>query len=226
MARAGFAHGFSIAPLDFGTTQDRARVAQNVRLFAAAVGFAPDGLRQVTQVHGGRVVDGATLADAAAREEADALVLHPGSAARAVGVRTADCVPILVGVRETGAVAAIHAGWRGVVARVVDEALARLGPGERVAAIGPCICASCFEVGVDVGRCIAEAARDEGVVRSVDRGKAWVDLRRAVRRQLEAAGVRDVEDVPGCTKHEPERFYSHRRDAERSGRHLSAIALR
>jgi YfiH family protein len=182
------------------------------------------------------VVDARELGSAEERQEADALVLgappldEGARGAEAVGVRVADCVPILVGARGTGAVAAIHAGWRGVVAGVIDAALARLGEpsetGERVAAIGPCIGPGCFEVGAEVAESIAAACGDPGVIARRVGEKAFVDLRRAVRAQLVRAGVTDVEDVPGCTRCEAARFFSYRRDGERSGRHLAAIARR
>ncbi|HEX3770989.1 MAG TPA: polyphenol oxidase family protein [Polyangiaceae bacterium] len=195
---------------------------------AATLGLGPDQLIvQVKQVHGGDAVD-ASEAGAAA-SEGDALVTRAAQPRVAVGVRVADCVPILVGDDATGRVAAIHAGWRGVTRRVVAAAVERLGGGSHlVAAIGPCIGPCCFEVGADVAGLIAAAAHGaEGIVAA--RGdKAYVDLRAAVRAQLLAAGVRDrcVEDVAGCTKHEAGRFHSFRRDAAQSDRMLAAIATR
>ena len=237
LSNGGFSHGFSTraggvsegpyATANFGKGDDPARVAENVRRFANAVGFESDALRQVTQVHGARVVDASTLRDAAAREEADALVLRAGgrSEARAVGVRVADCVPLLVGSRARG-VAAIHAGWRGVVAGVIDAARAALDASDAIAAIGPCIGPCCFEVGADVGERIASACGEPRVIARREGDKAFVDLRLAVREQLAMRGVTDVEDVPGCTRCDAVRFFSYRRDGEHSGRHLAAIALR
>ncbi len=235
LRRARFAHGFSTraggvsegayATANFGAGDDAARVAENVKRFAAGVGFAPSTLRQVTQVHGARIVDAGTLRDAAAREEADALLLRVKNEteARAIGVRVADCVPILVGSRTRG-VAAIHAGWKGVVSGVVAAALKELGADDAVAAIGPCIGPCCFEVGVDVALQIATACGDPRVVARRDGEKAHLDLRLAVRAQLVAAGARDIEDVPGCTRCDAARFFSYRRDGAQSGRHLAAIA--
>jgi YfiH family protein len=240
LAHAGFRHGFStraggasdgpFATLNFGAGDDAARVAENLRRFGAAVGFDPQTLRQVTQVHGARVVDAHAMPDEpAAREEADALTVAPSgrSHARAVGIRVADCVPVLVAARDTGEVAAVHAGWRGVAANIVGSALARLKGRDLVAAIGPCIGPCCFEVGLEVVPQVLGAAENDGaiVVRRTD-DKAFLDLRRAVRRQLEVAGARDVEDVPGCTSCDAARFFSYRRDGQRSGRHLAVIALR
>lgn len=238
--RAGFTHGFSLrrfespiegedsaGALDFGPTASAEARAHNVRRFAAAVGFAADELRQVNQVHGARVVRGIDAREDP-REEADAIVADAEAGACTVGVRVADCVPVLVGDRRIGAVAAIHAGWRGVVGGVIGAAIAELatiGSGDYVAAIGPCIGACCFEVGSDVADAIARACGAD-VIAAREGAKARVDLRRAVRAQLEKAHVRDVEDVPGCTKCDAERFFSYRRDAERSGRHLAVISAR
>jgi YfiH family protein len=216
------------ASLNFGAGDEPGRVAENVRRLAGAVGFAPDELRQVTQVHGARVVVASALADAAARQEADALVLRADGAstqgARAVGVRIADCVPILVG--SVRGVAAIHAGWRGVVAGVIGNAITELQPSGAVAAVGPCIGPCCFEVSAEVGETIAKACGEPRVIARREGEKAYVDLRLAVRAQLARAGIEDVEDVPGCTRCDAARFFSYRRDGERSGRHLAAITLR
>ncbi len=220
----------AFASLNFGSGDAPERVAENVRRFAEAASFDARSLRQVNQVHGARVVNADESPDAFdAREEADALFLAPGgtSHAHAVGVRVADCVPILVATTDRGEIAAIHAGWRGVAAGVVGAAMGRLAGRERVAAIGPCIGPCCFEVGAEVvPQVLAAADGDEAIVARREGGKAYLDLRRAVRRQLERAGAGDIEDVPGCTKCDSERFFSFRRDGARSGRHLAVIALR
>jgi polyphenol oxidase len=195
---AGFSHAFP--------TRDTADAA----LLEAMGG----SIVQIKQVHGARAV----LAIDAKGAEGDALVSRAGGSP--VGMRVADCVPVLVANVGTGDVAAIHAGWRGVVAGVVGEGVRLLGgEGERVAAIGPCIGPCCFEVGREVGAQIGFVVREVG-------DKVFVDLRAAVRAQLEALGVHRVEDVPGCTKHEPGRFHSFRRDGANSGRMLAAISPR
>jgi hypothetical protein len=214
LAGAGFLHAFP------------ARDATDAELLAA---LGQPRIVQVKQVHGARAV----LADEAAGQEADAVVGRlaagapgpPGEALRgagvAVGVRVADCVPVLVADEETGEVAAIHAGWRGVVGGVLRAGVELLGGKARVAAIGPCIGACCFEVGAEVGDQLGFVVRRQG-------DKAYVDLRAAVRAQLRSLGIDDarIEDVAGCTKHEPERFHSFRRDGANSGRMLAAIATR
>jgi len=200
LAAAGFRHAFPT------------RTASDAELLAA---LGAGRIVQVKQVHGARAV----LAGEAAGQEGDAIVGRAGVEEVAVGVRVADCVPVLVGNASTGDVAAIHAGWRGLVGGVVEAGLELLGKGDRIAAIGPCIGACCFEVGRDVGERTGFVVREAG-------DKQYVDLRAAVRARLVALGVGIVDDVPGCTKHEPERFHSFRRDGANSGRMLAAIATR
>jgi copper oxidase (laccase) domain-containing protein len=109
--------------------------------------------------------------------------------------------------------------------RVLREPYERSGPKDLACAIGPCIGPCCFEVGADVAERIATASRADVIVRR-EREKAYVDLRRAVRAILVAAGVTEIEDVAGCTKHEPERFFSFRRDGADAGRLVGVIAVR
>jgi polyphenol oxidase len=244
----GIAHGFNLrsggvsagAFLSFnlgrGVGDEAARVQANRERFARAVGYPEAALYEVSQVHGRsihRVAPGAGVATV--RETlADGLVaMGPGLA---IGVRSADCVPILLADPETGAVAALHAGWRGVVQGVVEAGVASLraagrGQGEArspiVAAIFPHIRRCCFEVGTEVAEALAAASSDRAVVdRTYD--KPHVDLARAVLAQLVGAGIERarIDDVPGCTCCEPARFFSYRRDGAASGRHLTAIVSR
>jgi YfiH family protein len=171
------------------------------------------------------------------REQADALLAsRPGVA---VGVRTADCVPVLVWAPRSGAVAAIHAGWRGAVDGVVPAAIARLlardgcGADELVVAIGPHIRIASFEVGDEVVEAVERAMpvdprashlRAQLVSRALG-PRPHVSLAALVTAQLLAAGVlpEHLEDVGGDTCAERGRFHSHRRDGARSGRQLSVI---
>ena len=200
LAKAGFLHAFP--------TRDTPDAALLEALATRTV-------IQVKQVHGARAV----FADEAAGQEGDALVARaPGVV---VGMRVADCVPVLVADPVSGDVAAIHAGWRGVVGGVLRAGVGLLGGRDLVAAIGPCIGACCFEVGRDVGKRLGFVVREDGE-------KEYVDLRAAVRSQLMALGLADasIDDVAGCTRHEGERFHSFRRDGANSGRMLAAIAAR
>ena len=148
----------------------------------------------------------------------------------AVGVVTADCVPILLCAPAALACAAVHAGWRGTVQRAVQVGVAtlveRLGAraSDIRAAIGPAICGSCYEVGDEVAAQIAPI--DPGAVTRDAAGRAHVDLRRCNRTLLRAAGVPDaqIEDLAACTRCDPERrFHSFRRDGETRGEQLAFI---
>jgi YfiH family protein len=223
LVSAGFSRGFSTREVDLQLGCDG--YEENLARFAAAAGFDARALRQARQVHGARVIDAARYAPGD-REEADALV---GGGAEVVGVRVADCVPILVAERTGGRVAAIHAGWRGAVAGVIAAGIEALHapPGASlIAAIGPCIGACCFEVGSDVGDAIARAVGDEAVIARTSGEKSFVDLRRAARLMLVRAGVSSdaIEDVAGCTRCEKSLFFSYRREGAGGGRHLAAIA--
>jgi len=172
-------------------------------------------LVEVRQVHGARVVG-----PEGAGEEADALVSTAPDVV--IGVRTADCVPILLAAE--GGVAAVHAGWRGTAARVVHHALtelrARTDGGPVRAAVGPRICARCYEVGPEV----------IGALTAVIPGDAWrlgerhVDLGVANRVLLEAEGV-EVELLDACTRCTPG-YWSHRRDGASAGRQGALIRCR
>ena len=175
-----------------------------------------------------RVVDANDERLAVLQEQADGLV--SSDPRNAVAVRIADCVPVLLHERAGNVVAALHAGWRGVVSGVVQVGVAHLARSVRssaglVAAIGPSIGPCCFEVGEEVASALLDAVPDESIV-DRSRPKPHVDLRRAVRLQLRALGLADdaIEDVPGCTRCDAEQFFSFRRDGARSGRLLAAIA--
>lgn len=122
---------------------------------------------------------------------------------------TADCLPVALG--GEGAVAMVHAGWRGLAAGVLEQgvrALREVGcEGELVAILGPGAGPCCYEVGPEVHAAFPGAPR---------RGR-YIDLKAIARSRLRAAGVESVRDVGLCTICDS-RFYSHRREAQRAGR--------
>ena len=199
-------------------------VRRNLELLAEAAGVAPASVVAVTQVHGDRVVH---ASDANPQTEADALWTL--TAGVAVGVRTADCVPILFEDRKTGAVAAVHAGWRGVIAQIAArtvEALVAQGsdPSDLHVAIGPCIQRCCFEVDGDLPARFRADFGDEVIAPQPGKDRVHLDLPRAVAMTLARWRVPEgqVVALPQCT-HCDDRFFSHRREQGRTGRHLSFI---
>ena len=200
---------------------------------AASVGCAVPRLARVRQVHGAevRVVRGDSL-DAPAPDADAVITATPGLA---VTVVAADCVPILLADPATGAVAAVHAGWRGTCARVAAATVAALArefgvaPARLVAAIGPSIGACCYDVGDDLLRAFDEAGHS-----SVDRaawfsrdaaGRLRLDLWRANADQLVHAGLApDAVHVSGlCTRTHVGVFESYRAEGERAGRMAAII---
>ena len=207
----------------FSVGDAAADVTQNLALLAAAAGVAPAALHTVTQVHGDRVV---WAGEAGAGVEADGLwTAQPGTA---VGVRTADCLPILIE-DPRGPVTAVHAGWRGVIAEIAAravEALVRGGaPVETLrVGLGPCIQRCCFEVDGELPARFAAAFGEAVVVAQPGKARVHLDLPLAVQLTLSRLGVpaSHVSALPHCT-HCDARFFSHRRERGLTGRHLSFI---
>ncbi|HTR97575.1 MAG TPA: polyphenol oxidase family protein [Candidatus Acidoferrales bacterium] len=217
--------GVSDAPFDTlnlgRSTADQAeRVAENRRRFLLACGTAPERLATAGQVHGARIVE---VAAPGHQPECDALLTSQPDLALAV--TTADCMGILFA--APGAVAAAHAGWRGVAADLPALTLAAIcrlahcAPSEVSVHFGPCIRGCCYEVGDDVAARFPAAALRRGEPRSK------LDLPTAARIALALAGLpaERVHDTGACTACEPHWYFSHRRDAGRTGR-MWGVALR
>jgi YfiH family protein len=137
-----------------------------------------------------------------------------------LGVQTADCLPILIGDPRTGAMAAIHAGWRGTAHRIAERTIADLmrnfgvNPRDAVAALGPVACGRCYEVGPDViGRFKQEFGYWKKLITPIGSGeKAYLDIRAANLQQLEFCGFTPerTHAAPYCTIHQNELFFSYR----------------
>ncbi len=227
--RAGGCSGGPYASMNVGDAVGDApeAVAANRRVLADAIGAAPVFLRQV---HGRRVVrlDLADIQPGAPVHEADACVtVGPGVACV---VQAADCLPVLLATRSGRAVAAAHAGWRGLSAGVVEAAVEALceaascAPDEVVAWLGACIGPGAFEVGPDVP---AAFALSSGVgaaerFRPARPGKWLANLPLLARDRLGAAGVLRVAGADACTVEDASRFFSFRRDGV-TGRMAAAV---
>jgi len=143
------------------------------------------------------------------------------------GVKTADCVPILIGDPQTGAFAAVHAGWRGTVAEVATKALSRMTseyhtqPSDVVIAIGPAAGGCCYEVGSEVIDAFGARFTNFNELFNPTRpDHACVDLLKANRAQLTAAGVTGerIYSAPLCTMCRTDLFFSYRREKSLHGR--------
>lgn len=188
-------------------------------------GSWPGEYTRVRQVHSADVVSAEDVRLTPEPPQADGIV--SGEPQHWVGIRTADCVSILIADPVHHCVGAIHAGWRGTAGDIVSSAVSRMGhlwgsrPQDLIAAIGPAIGLCCFEVGPEVAAEFFMLFPE-----STDVPKR-IDLPEANRRQLLAAGLRnEAIDIAGlCTKCGPAEFDSWRRDREASGRMVSAIRV-
>ena len=233
--RAG---GVSEGPYDslnlgFAVGDLRERVEENHRRLAVMAGAALEALHRVSQVHGDRVVEADAREGTGALRptEGEADALWTGRPEHWVAVGTADCVPVLLVDPDGRRVAAVHSGWRGtdarIVARAVEALVARGSRPERLlAAVGPSIQRCCYVVSEDLGQRFTEGFGPEVVVR--EGADVRLDLARAVRDTLLGAGLKaaHVDVLPHCTACDAERFFSHRRDAGRTGRHLNFVVHR
>ncbi|MCB9761559.1 MAG: peptidoglycan editing factor PgeF [Alphaproteobacteria bacterium] len=202
-------------------------LAENWRRVGMALGVEGASVALCSQVHGDAVLDASAVGPGITSVgAADALICtRPGVL---VAVRVADCVPILMA--APGAVAAVHAGWRGTAARIATKALAQLcaaagcAPAAVVASIGPCIGPERYEVGDEVVEAMcALVPREVAVLEREPR--CHVDLQAVNRALLADAGVGQVEILRRCTASEPDHFYSHRRDGAATGRQAGVIGL-
>lgn len=242
---AGFANGFStrlggVSPMPendlnlagFGEDSDE-NIYENRRRFLTM--FDGDySLATVWQVHGDNVKLAKTPADAANSEEkSDALASDlPGILA---GVKTADCVPVLIGDTKTKAFAAVHAGWRGTAQSIVSKTIARMkevysvSPENLFAAIGPAAGCRRYEVGQDVIDAFTENFSTSGKYFDASRdGHALIDLHLANKDQLIDSGVsaESIFTAPFCTIERTELFFSYRVEKKKygkTGRLLSVI---
>lgn len=200
--------------------------------FATRSAPPPENYVRPHQVHGAAVVEAAACRDAPEPPDADAIVSSlPGLP---VAVVTADCVPVLIAAPSGAAVAAVHAGWRGLAAGVVTagvEALARESGATApslVAAIGPHIGPCCYEVDEPVLAALEErhGRGARAAARPARPGHAHLDLGAVVRTALLEAGLEGAR-IGGsaglCTSCDAELFHSYRRDGSRAGRLLHHV---
>jgi YfiH family protein len=189
---------------------DTDQAGHNRATVADALGFDAGSLVQLRQVHGSEVLE-AAVGSSGVLGPGDGLVARaPGVV---LGVLAADCVPVLLEGRS--GIAALHAGWRGLVAGVLEQGVDAIGP-VSAAWIGPSIHACCYEVGAEVTEAFARA----GLPVADDR---HVDPSLAAHWALTRAGVTNIARSDECTSSRAN-YFSHRRDGE-TGRQGGFIAL-
>jgi YfiH family protein len=206
------------------------RTAADQERLARELGVAPGEVFSVRQVHG-RTVAVVSAGTPALPTDADAIVCT--DPARAIAVRVADCVPVLMADTGRRVVAAVHAGWRGTAAGVVGaavEAIENLGvpASALVAAIGPSIGPCCYQVDARVRDSFLSATPDAAAWFDDEGPGHWkLDLWRANADALVAAGVPEsaIHIVQLCTADHLETCFSYRREGPRAGRLVAAIRL-
>jgi purine-nucleoside/S-methyl-5'-thioadenosine phosphorylase / adenosine deaminase len=218
----------------FGSGDMPEKVAENRARAMAALDLAPDRLVTCHQIHSRDVV---TVESPWRREDnprADALVTFRRGVA--LGILTADCVPILLADPEAGVIGAVHAGWKGALAGVVAAtvaAMAGLGaqPGRMRAGIGPCIAQRSYEVGPEFPALFlaADAANADFFAPARRPDHFMFDIGAFVERRLIEAGIGAIQRAPCDTVAEETRFFSYRRACLKGektyGRALSAIVV-
>jgi purine-nucleoside/S-methyl-5'-thioadenosine phosphorylase / adenosine deaminase len=217
----------------FGT-----RELADVKSLARALNHQGAPVVSVRQVHGDGilVLDRSTGDGADAQKKRaqgyDALVTdQPGVV---LAIRTADCLPVLMFDPEQRVIAAVHAGWRGILQEIVPKTLRCMmnrfssRPSAVIIGIGPSIWACCYEVGKIVLVPLADRCSYwRAVIKESGEGKAMLNLQELVRRQLLDWGVPSgqIETAQACTACDRERFFSYRRDGKRAGSMYSGIVM-
>ena len=233
--------------MNLGWTKEddpRSVAANRARLVVSVAGETGPAWQLVTmrQVHGNTVRavrnDGSPLitSDGKAVVEADALMT--GAAGLMLGVQTADCTPLLLADTRLRVVAAVHAGWRGTLARIAEHAVAAMQrdfgsqPQHLIAAIGPAIRSCCFAVGEEVRQHFTAEFVYADDLFVEDEGQLRMDLHTANQRQLIGAGlaaeaITTIAECTACarTASGQRRYFSHRAERGLTGRMMSVIGV-
>jgi YfiH family protein len=201
---------------------------------AQRIGLSLEHLLLIRQVHRADVAV-VRLGRSGRWDRPDADVIVSNDPSSAVGVRVADCAPVLLADRKRGVVGAVHAGWRGTVQEAapagVEAMICEFGsePQDLIAAIGPCLGPCCGEVGSEVVDAFREGGHGEGRITRWftvgPSGRPHLDLWRANADQLEEAGLRaaNIHIARLCTRTHAGHLHSYRAEGEKSGRMLGVI---
>lgn len=229
--------GVSRAPFDSLNVgghvgDDPAAVAANHRAIYDALGVDPARAVSARQVHGDRVARVDALDAGRTLDGTDALITD--SPGLLLLLRFADCVPVWLYDPRHHAIGLTHAGWQGTVRRITAKTVRAMGeafstrPEELLAGLGPAIGPCCFEVGADVIAPLCAAMPGQGEALLSDRrpdGKALLNLWEANALQLRGEGVTRIEVADLCTSCRVDAFFSHRREAGRTGRFAVVAGL-
>ena len=215
--------------LGYSWGDERDYVTRNRQLVAEHAGFDSAALVVTKHVHGTAVWRVGEVKPEP--HEFDGLVSdRPGTV---LGAFAADCIPILFADPVAKTCGAAHSGWRGTVAGVAANVVARMvemgsSPKHIRVALGPSIGPCCFEVGNEVVEAFTNRLGELPGLVVQGPAKEHIDLRVATRAVLRESGVRaeHIDDTPPCTRCQPDRFFSYRRDGRAGGCHMGYIGLR
>jgi polyphenol oxidase len=220
--------------LGFGGDDSRARVLRNRARFGQAVGFTPNDLMTLRQVHGNQVFVLTEVRDPSFVRGTPGDGMITNRSHLPLAVITADCFPVVIAAPSLPAVGILHAGRKGTVGRVVPTAIALMcekfdvSPEAVFAAIGPGIGGCCYEVDdASAEPFLSQFASDAAVYRPSRPGHVYLDLQQAIRLQLCATGLPSTQVWAAelCTACHPQWFYSYRREGPRSGRMLNVVMI-
>ena len=179
----------------------------------------------LNQVHGRTVVDAGALLEQSLGQVIEADAAYTDRVGVICAVLTADCLPVLLCDREGRRVAAVHAGWRGLAAGIIERTVKALNlPGDQLLAwLGPAIGPNAYEVGEEVRHAfVRENPNAETAFRTSRAGHWWMNMYELARQSLMSRGVNAISGGDHCTWHEVDNFYSYRRDGV-TGRMASVI---
>jgi len=184
----------------------------------------PVNIQWLEQVHGNNVAEITTVSSHAI--SADASITRQKNVALAI--MTADCLPILLSHVEGTEIAAIHGGWRPLVANIIEKTIEKMHstPGELVAWLGPCISNEAFEVGIEVKEAFIQQDKNLSLAFVKQKsGKYLADLHKIAEIQLQSLGVRVISSLDECTYQRTDKYYSYRKE-QVTGRMASIICRR
>lgn len=222
--------------LGYKTDDDKSNIDRNLDILCSGAGFNKSNMVISDQVHGDRcrVVyeedRGKGIVKESDIDGIDALVTDRRNIA--LCIFTADCVPVFLFDERNHAIGLCHAGWRGVVNRIVPKTIDMMAshfgtvPGDLTAAVAPSIGPCCFEVGADVAVQFERTFGRSGGIIIEEKGSLRINLWNALKTQLENSGIkRNIINSGLCTYCNEDKFYSYRRDGSKTGRMVSILQL-
>lgn len=234
-SRRGGAPDSGESSLNLGETpwDSPARVQENRTRFLSALKLSGAPLVTIRQVHSSRVHIIEDISAQWNQTEGDAMITRVENIT--LGVKTADCLPVLLADPVGRAVAAVHSGWRGTLAGILPRTILEMqrvfgsDPSQLLAAVGPGIRACCYDVGSDVAGLFGEAYPGCCVKSPANtlQAKYFLDLPKILDEQMRIAGIRpeNRHDLGACTRCNMREFFSYRAEGPAAGRLMSVIGI-